>query len=152
MLNVIKFYSSKGDYGCFSNFSRHSIELNNSVWPTSEHFYQAQKFTETEYKTKVLEAKGPMAAAIVGRDRENPLRDDWESIKDEVMYEAIRAKFTQHEDLKEILLSTGDARLIEDSPTDYYWGCGAKGNGKNMLGVLLMRFRDELNNESNQET
>ncbi|KKL76505.1 hypothetical protein LCGC14_2044250, partial [marine sediment metagenome] len=73
-----------------------------------------------------------------------PLRRDWESIKEGVMYDAIKAKFTQHEDLREILLSTGDAKIIENSPIDKYWGCGKKGTGKNRLGVLLMRLRNEL--------
>ena len=147
MLNVIKFYSSRGNYGCFSNFSKHPVKLNGLVWPTSEHYYQAMKFVGTKHETKVRKAKGPMAAATMGRDRKNPLRGDWESVKDSVMYDVLMAKFTQHKDLKEILLSTGDAQLIEDSPVDYYWGCGAKGNGKNMLGVLLMRLRDSFRND-----
>lgn len=145
MPKIIKFYSSRGEYGCFSNFSRHSVKLKGYTWPTSEHYYQSQKFSGTKYESKVRKAKGPMEAANIGRDRKNPLRRDWESVKDNIMYEVLVEKFTQHEDLKETLLSTGDAVLVEDSPVDYYWGCGKNGSGKNMLGKLLMRLRDELN-------
>lgn len=60
------------------------------------------------------------------------------------MREAIRFKFTNHEDIKEILLSTGEDELVEDSPIDYYWGIGADGTGKNMLGKLLMELRTDL--------
>jgi ribA/ribD-fused uncharacterized protein len=64
------------------------------------------------------------------------------------MREAIRFKFTNHEDIKEILLSTGEDELVEDSPIDYYWGIGADGTGKNMLGKLLMELRTDLKNRS----
>ncbi len=65
----------------------------------------------------------------------------------------LRAKFTQHQDLRELLLSTGDARLVEsaktDNPVNRLWG-EVNGKGKNMLGVLLMELRSELRNQSVQ--
>lgn len=142
--NVIKFYSTHGKYGCFSNFSRHQIKLKDKLWNTTEHYFQAQKFAGTRYETIVRKSKGPGQAAKNGRNRKYPLRRDWESVKENIMYDAIKAKFTQHKNLQSILLSTGDAKIIEDSPVDYYWGCGKNGNGKNRLGVLLMRLRKEL--------
>jgi N-glycosidase YbiA len=57
----------------------------------------------------------------MGRDRSLPLRKDWEKVKDEVMYTVCLAKFTQHEDLKKILLSTKDAKLVEHTKNDSYW-------------------------------
>ena len=60
------------------------------------------------------------------------------------MKTALRAKFTQHENLKKILLDTGDRELIEDSPTDYQWGCGQDGTGQNLLGKALVEIRTEL--------
>lgn len=143
---TIKFYSTKAEYGCFSNFSRHPVRLKGYTWPTSEHYYQAQKFAGTKYESEVRKAKGPKEAASIGRDKLNPLRRDWEKIKESVMYDVLKAKFTQHDDLKETLLSTGDAELIEDSPVDWYWGCGSNGTGKNRLGKLLMKLREELRN------
>jgi ribA/ribD-fused uncharacterized protein len=88
-----------------------------------------------------------MVAARMGRSRERPLRRDWEDVKDDVMREALRAKFTQHENLRSLLLGTGNAEIIEHTSNDAYWGDGADGSGKNMLGKLLMELRAELRNE-----
>jgi len=141
---VINFYSTTGEYGCFSNFSRHSIFLNGKRWPTTEHFFQAMKFQGTEHEEAVRMAKRPMEAASMGRDRKRPFRRDWESVKDQIMLEAVRAKFTQHDDLKAILLGTGDAKLVEHTANDSYWGDGGDGSGQNMLGQILMRVWKEI--------
>lgn len=58
------------------------------------------------------------------------------------MYEGLRKKFNTHSQLKVKLLATGTAKLVEHTPRDSYWGDGGDGNGKNRLGVLLMRLRD----------
>src|SRR5947199_10846861 len=109
----IRFYSTRAEYGCFSNFSRHPIFLAGKRWPTSEHYFQAQKFAGTPHEEAVRLCKTPRQAADMGRSRKLPLRPDWESVKDDVMLEVVRAKFTQHEDLKATLLGTGDATLVE---------------------------------------
>lgn len=85
-----------------------------------------------------------MLAARMGRDRKRTLRRDWESAKVNVMREALLAKFTQHEDLRQLLLSTGDAKIIEHTANDDYWGDGGDGRGKNMLGRLLAELRTTL--------
>jgi ribA/ribD-fused uncharacterized protein len=145
---IINFYTTTGDYGCFSNFSKHSIHLNRKRWPTTEHFFQAQKFHGTEFEDRVRLCKTAREAANMGRSRKLPLRRDWESVKDQVMLEALRAKFAQHEELKAILLGTGDARLVEHTEKDSYWGDGGDGSGKNRLGQLLMQVREELQAET----
>lgn len=144
MTEVINFYSTADEYGCFSNFSRHSIFLKGKRWRTSEHYFQAQKFAGTPHEEDVRLAKTPMQAANLGRSRKKPLRSDWESVKDNVMREAVRAKFTQHDDLRAILLATGDARIVEHTSNDDYWGDGGDGSGMNMLGKILMEIRAEL--------
>jgi ribA/ribD-fused uncharacterized protein len=143
-MNVVNFYSVSEEYGCFSNFSPHPIRRSGKTWPTSEHYFQAQKFVGTPDEEEVRLAKSPMIAARMGRSRKCPLRADWESAKDRIMHEAVTAKFTQHADLREILLGTGDAKLVEHTENDSYWGDGGDGSGKNMLGRILMRVRDEL--------
>ena len=140
----ILFYKVKETYAEFSNFSPHPITLKGRVWPTSEHYFQAQKFADTEHEEVIRALESPMLAARAGRDREKPLRKDWELIKDEVMREAVRAKFTQHAQLKVLLLGTGDAEIIEHTPKDSYWGDGEDGSGKNKLGRILMELRAEL--------
>ena len=82
---VINFYSVNDAYGEFSNFAAYSIKLKGKRWPTSEHFFQAQKFQNVAHQEDVRKAKSPMIAARLGRDRKKKLRPDWESIKDNVM-------------------------------------------------------------------
>lgn len=146
---VIQFYSTTGEYGCFSNFSRHPVFLKGKRWPTSEHYFQAQKFAGEPDEEEIRQANKPMLAASMGRDRKRPRRRDWESVKEQVMMDALRAKFTQHEELTAILLGTGDAVLVEHTANDDYWGDGGDGSGKNRLGVLLMRLRAELAEQAN---
>ena len=142
---TIYFYSTREKpYGCFSNFSPHGFELDGVWWPTSEHYFQAQKFAGTPYVDRVRLAPTPMKAAEMGRDRRLPLRPDWEQVKDDVMRQAVRRKFETHADIREILLSTGDDFIVENAPRDYYWGCGADGSGQNKLGLILMEVRDAL--------
>jgi len=83
----------------------------------------------------------------MGRDKSHPIRVDWETIKEDVMLTALRAKFTQHNACKDALLKTGDAYLEERTKNDAYWGSGSNspgGSGKNRLGHLLMLVRSEL--------
>ncbi len=144
MPDVINFYIAGAEFGCFSNFAAYPITLGGKTWPTSEHYFQAQKFEDEELREAVREAKRPMLAARMGRDRKNKLRPDWESVKVSVMTDAVRAKFTQHDELRAILLRTGDAVLVEHTEKDNYWGDGGDGSGQNMLGQILMRVRSEM--------
>lgn len=147
----IYFYTpAEQPYGCFSNFSRHGFTLDGKYWKTSEHYFQAQKFAGTPHAEEVREASTPKKAAEIGRDRKRPLRKDWESIKDQIMYRAVLAKFQAHPDIRHILLETGDEPIIENAPRDYYWGCGADGSGKNRLGQILMDVRTHLRNQNSK--
>ena len=144
MADVIAFYRAGDEYGELSNFAAYPIFVRGKRWPTSEHYFQAQKFAGTPHAEEIRRAKKPRIAADMGRDRKRPLRRDWESVKDSVMLDALRAKFTQHADLRELLLATDDAELVEHTANDSYWGDGGDGSGKNRLGQLLMRLRDQL--------
>ncbi|WP_257042091.1 NADAR family protein [Streptomyces sp. TLI_55] len=81
------------------------------------------------------------------RDASKLLRRDWERVKDDVMRRAVATKFRAHDDIRQILLSTDDEEIVEDTTTDHYWGQGRSGNGKNMLGKILMRTRSRLRTE-----
>ena len=89
-------------------------------------------------------AASPMMAARKGRDRKKPLRRDWEKVKDSIMEEAVRTKFVEHPKLQELLLLTEDRELVEHTARDAYWGDGGNGKGRNMLGKILMKVRDDL--------
>lgn len=138
---TIYFYTPHDEYGCFSNFSAHGFELDGLYWRTSEHYFQAQKFVGTPHLEAIRNAKTPKQAAEMGRDRKRPLRSDWELVKDDVMRRAVVQKFTTHADIRQILLDTGDQEIVENAPSDYYWGCGNDGTGRNMLGIILMETR-----------
>lgn len=141
----IYFYShTEGPYRDFSNFSPHGVDLDGLWWPTVEHYFQAQKFPGTEHAERIRRAGSPRAAKTLGRSHADPLRSDWDEVKDAVMRRAVLRKFELHAELRELLLSTGEEDLVENAPSDYYWGCGRDGSGKNMLGTILMEVRDTL--------
>ncbi len=117
------------------------------TWPTSEHYFQAHKFAGTEREELVRKAKRPHEAARLGRDRSARLRRSWESVKLSLMREAVRAKFTQHAELREKLLGTGEAKIVEHTPHDHFWADGGDGSGANWLGRILMEAREELRRE-----
>jgi ribA/ribD-fused uncharacterized protein len=144
MPDVIHFYRVADEFGCFSNFAPYPIELDGKLWPTSEHYFQAQKFLETERQERIRHEPSPMIAARLGRDRTAQLRPDWEEIKVDAMRKAVRAKFAQHADIRPVLLDRGDATIVEHTTNDRYWGDGGDGSGRNMLGRILMEVRDEI--------
>lgn len=78
------------------------------------------------------------------------IRKDWEQVKIDIMKECLLAKFTQNAKLKQLLLSTGESTIVEDSPRDDFWGIGKHKTGKNMLGKLLMEVRSVLKDTSTQ--
>ncbi|CAB4477172.1 DUF1768-domain-containing protein [Rhizophagus irregularis] len=151
--SVIKFYGVGNEWGEFSNFFKAEILIDGETWPTTEHYFQAQKFpSQPEIQQKIRNFEEPGQAAKFSR-KHSGLRSDWEQIKDGVMRNALSAKFTQHQNLKEKLLSTGDAEIVEASPTDSYWGNATRSDGSegfNKLGRLLMEIREKLANEQQE--
>ena len=145
-MKEIKFYKVNDEYGFMSNFAPYLFSDGSRIWPTSEHYFQAQKFLVPQIQEKIRQIASPMDAALEGRNRQNPLRSDWEEVKDEVMLQALRMKFSQNPEIVRELLATGDANIIEHTRNDAYWADGGDGTGKNKLGLLLMQVREELKN------
>ena len=143
-MSTINFYRVGEPFGCFSNFAAYPVTVEGTVWPTSEHYFQAQKFHDEMHREAIRATQSPLDAATMGRDRTKRLREDWEGIKDEVMYRVVLAKFSQHPGIRAELLPTGDASLVEHTKNGSYWGDGGDGSGKNMLGQILMRVREEI--------
>jgi GTP cyclohydrolase II len=96
---AIKFYHSDQPWGELSNFSHHSIFLKNKIWPTVEHFYQAQKFAGMENEEVIRQAKTAVLAKKIARSLKELVRVDWLGVKQQVMQEGLQAKFSQHPDL-----------------------------------------------------
>ncbi|KAL4320186.1 hypothetical protein GQ457_18G010370 [Hibiscus cannabinus] len=161
--SIIFFYKTWDPYGAFSNFSPHPIQMpdedgNYASWSSVEHYYQANKFIGVgnplaqDWIEKIKSAKSPEEAARMGRlmQRQHPhlVRSDWESVKIDVMYRALKCKFSIYPHLNSMLLSTAGSVLVEASPHDLFWGGGREGEGLNYLGRLLMQLRAEFLGES----
>ncbi|AYV79436.1 MAG: hypothetical protein Faunusvirus14_3 [Faunusvirus sp.] len=116
----------------------------NYTFPTSENAFQASKSTCTSDVEKFLKIS-PGSAFTTGRKIK--LRDDWEKMKDRVMYDIVLAKFMQNEEIKTLLIETGDKYLLEHTPypgRDKHWANDNDGTGKNMLGIILMQVRKAI--------
>jgi len=149
----IHFYrANEKPYGGFSNLYRRPIVFEGQEYPTAEHAYQAGKARKEEVREWILSAPTPSLVAMAAHGLYIwDVAPDWSKIKYDRMRAVLRAKFTQHEDLRKILLDTGDKRLVEVGKTNNavnrLWG-EVNGKGKNMLGVMLMELRSELRKES----
>lgn len=139
--------SFKGEYAFLGNFYNRPITYKNLTFKNSEAAFQSEKTEDFNIK-KGFTTLSPNEAKRLGRSLK--LIENWEEIKDEVMYQVCKAKFTDS-NLKEKLLATGNEELMEGNTWhDNYWGdcqcekCKNK-KGKNQLGKTLMRIREELN-------
>jgi len=137
----IFFWTRHDEHGYCSNFYRTPIEVGGLTYPTVEHYYQASKTLLSEEHEMIRSLTTPKEAKFAGYHV--TLRRGWEEMKEGIMLEGLRAKFSKYPILREKLLSTGDAGLHEGSPWDKYWGY-AKGKGQDRLGILLMQVREEL--------
>jgi ribA/ribD-fused uncharacterized protein len=128
----------KGKYGFLNNFFHHEGRI------TAEHLFQSMKTTNPLWQLAILDAETPGEAKRLGR--ECPLREDWEEIKDDVMWCVLQIKFRRGSDCRKWLLETGNAELIEGNwHGDSYWGLDNKTQaGKNILGKLLMELREAI--------
>ena len=142
--DIIAFSKLKGPFRLLPNFAPTPVTIDEVVWPSSEHYYQAQKFLLLYLQKTILAAPTPRDAADIGRRNADLYRPDWAEIKVTVMHTALRAKARQHPAVATVLLGTGEATLVERSAHDTFWGSGPDGSGQNHLGKLWMVVRDEL--------
>jgi ribA/ribD-fused uncharacterized protein len=141
---AIRFFSKSATHREFSNFAPFGIDLDGNRWPTTEHYYQAQKSTDAKLQQDIRQAGKPIIAKSLAQKYKAAIRPDWDAVKDDVMYRAVRRKFELHPALRDLLLATGDEEIVETAPTDYYWGVGRDGTGQNRLGKIIERIRAEL--------
>ena len=110
---------------------------------TAEHAYQVAKFHDSDTREKIKNAPSAYLAREWAQVKEGRT-ENWEERKIPIMKEIMRAKALQHEDVREKLLGTGDALLEKNHPFDDYWGTGADGMGKNVMGKIWSEVREEL--------
>ncbi|KAG7089293.1 hypothetical protein E1B28_010991 [Marasmius oreades] len=142
----VLFYHKHNPHYGFTNFSPHPVFYQGKRYPTSEHLFQSFKF---EHKPALVEhirafSERPSDAFSEARRLQSEVRSDWRDVNIEKMDIALQLKFTQHPDLKQELLTTGNAELVEDSDKDAFWGIGHDGSGRNELGKALERLRSQL--------
>lgn len=132
--------SFKGEYGFLSNFYASPIVMLGFQFPTVEHAFQAMKMTTFEHFEWVRTCNGPGSAKKLAHRLK--IRDDWESVKIQVMRECLLQKFAIRE-LREKLERTRPHDLVEGNTwNDCFWGV-CRGVGHNHLGKLLMEIRDQ---------
>lgn len=139
---AINFYTP--EFYVFNNFSAHAIEFKGKLYPTCEHAYQAAKCTDPQGREAIRHARSPLEAKRLANETYRAAKDpEWRSKKVTVVEAILRAKLAQHPEAQEALSKSGHEEIVEDSPTDYFWGEGADGSGRNMLGKIWMKLRDE---------
>ena len=143
--NEIRFYRATGEYGFLSNLYKRPILFEGKKFSCSEAAYQFGKPRDEKVANWLVKAPKPhLCAAAAHSLFVFDVKEDWNKKKLDRMRRVLLAKFKQHGDLAEKLKATGNAKLIEESNMDAFWGIGKRGNGKNMLGILLMEIRGKI--------
>lgn len=159
--------SKNGDItaACFSQWwSGHAFEIDGVRYATAEHFMMADKarlFRDEASLSAILEAKSPAVAKKLGRQVANFDDAQWLEARWDIVVRGNEAKFSQHADLRDFLLKTGDRVIVEASPYDRIWGIGMgtkdegvenpdKWKGLNLLGFALMEVRERLRDQKEE--
>ena len=144
-----------GQYAFLSNFYETPFVWRGTKYKTVEHAFQAAKTMNPIERKAIIDSATPGKAKRLGRKA--ALRPDWESVKEQIMYECVSAKFHSTVELMLALLATGDEELVEGTTwCDNEWGsCSCEKckdiEGKNKLGKILMRVRSEIAAELKKE-
>ena len=145
MSKPIQRFSGKNAF--LSNFEPCGVYVDGMLYTSVEHAFQASKTFDIREREFIAHTESPNEAKKLGRKVK--LREDWESVKGQIMLDLLRQKF-KYTRLRDLLLATGDAELIEGNTWgDKFWGV-CNGEGKNMLGKFLMQVRTEIRNEDNK--
>lgn len=139
---ALRIDSFSGEYRFLSNFWPAQVVYEGITYPTAEHAYQSAKTLDMDQRRQIAELATPSSAKKAGRALQ--IRPDWEAVKLRVMEDCVRYKFSHDHELRQKLLATGDAELIEGNTWgDRFWGV-CEGQGENHLGQILMKVRQEL--------
>ncbi len=142
--DVIGFYPR--EFYCLDNFSSFKVEYNGYIYATAEEAYQAAKFegSAPEIVCAIKNSFSAHEAQKIAQNNKEKQRHDWDKVKLSVMENILRAKIQQNPYVLKKLIETNKHIIVEDSPKDGYWGWGCDRKGKNMLGQLWMKIRDDI--------
>ncbi|HVU06658.1 MAG TPA: NADAR family protein [Thermodesulfobacteriota bacterium] len=131
-------------FQALDNFSAHAIALWGREFPTAEHAFQWKKFSyiRPDIAERIFSAKSPDEAKSIAKASKADRSADWNERKVSVMEEILKAKVSQHADVRETLIETGERTIIENSPADSFWGIGPNKDGQNMVGKIWMDIRN----------
>ncbi len=148
---IVGFYER--EFYCFSNFSSFAVRWKGKLWPTSEHAYQAAHFfaTAPALAAKILKARSAHDALKLARANTAKFPNNWDDVRFDIMTDIVRHKVQQHPYVQYKLMLTGKRLLIEDSFRDAVWGWGPRKTGRNELGKIWMKIRDELRGLKNRK-
>ena len=149
--HVIFFYGS-----VFSQWAYGPFVLHGTTYNCAEQYMMACKarlFGDTDALEKIMATDSPSEQKALGRQVRGFKVDVWEKVAKKYVTEANVAKFSQNEEFKKILLSTGERMIVEASPVDRIWGIGLDSSdpavfdlnrwrGHNWLGLCIMEARD----------
>ena len=144
---VIGFYPR--EFYCLDNFSSFKVEYDGYLYSSNEEAYQALGFIESapEIADQIKKSHSAHEAQKIAYANRDKIRDDWNSIKLDVMKKLLKAKIEQNPYVLKKLLETKNYVIVEDSPKDNYWGWGENRDGENHLGRLWMELREEFSNK-----
>lgn len=130
----------------FDNFAPFQVEWRGKLYPTSEHAYQAAHFLDTypDLAEQVRQCRSPRLASDFANQHTQYDDPDWSHKKLATMEDILRHKLEQHELVRQTLLASGDRYIVEMNDDDAFWGWGSDQHGRNELGRLWMKLRDEL--------
>ncbi len=145
-------------HGPFSQWHKSNFNIGGVDYNCAEQYMMASKarlFIDVRAEHAIMASKDPEQQKFFGRGVHNFNVDKWNKVCKRIVFEANQAKFSQDEDLKQLLLDTGDRILVEASPLDKIWGIGLakedplaldqnQWKGTNWLGEVLMQVREHL--------
>lgn len=135
-------YKGKFINNWFSNFVPSPMEIDGRTWNDVESYFASQKTLDFNEQEKIRLAPNAGVAKRLGRKVK--LRSDWDNIKEDVMEKALRIKFKKGTSFYNKLKATGNSLIVEwNNWNDQYWGMTLDKKGKNRLGEILMKIRDE---------
>lgn len=129
----------------FSNYSSHPVDIPGvgCFFNSESAYYALRNLNDSEYVNKLLLAKNPRYAKLLGEKYNISFGNISNDLKIDYMYSILKLKFSQNFELKDKLLTTGFRPIINHTKFDDFWGDNGDGSGENNLGKLIEKIRNE---------